>query len=727
MASESAPDAPGRCSNPALERCLEVLRAAKDDNEQFAALLLVTKLVRAGEVDAQTRRRIFEAVGFTFPNRLLSSNHAPDGCPNHIFRALGIALLASFCTDPDLAIEPAVLDKIPIFNEVLATRCKDDLSFRSMTDDTYQCLIGIAAAPGGLKELVSRGTVASLCQAYLLHSSSREQALKLLTGLLASMEAKCWDKSTTDLMALLSSLSRDFQESEDMRKFELCEILQSFLPPSAVLTETAQGVQCLKSIGTGLLRILRSKLSACQREPALMLAASLTNSYRSDWLLAGSRDRGSTFLPLLVNLACVEVRITLEDPEPSTVDAKQQLVTACYSILEMGMQECTKDELSLLTEDQKLQLVHVMEEACGAVIHYLKQVGREKLEDPFIFASVRILSVWLAEETSSLKQEICDLLPFLVHYVKTLFQRERACRDLPQQVAELALCSSSWGALWPGDALRFLLPGLYHLTAEDVPRRILIAQEAPALLCDYFMLQWEVFSSAKTPLSSRDSAGMSLQTACGIFLNFVITTPDLIRHESCFSTLMKMLMTSLSTLLSKRENLALAANVTTLGLMMARTLADTPVLEESAAKDFMKATVRFLSRAYTSGLDPVKELPSIQLSGDYCDAWGDVSELWFLGMQAFASCLPLLQWLPPVVLEMAWPGEIADLLAGVAPASVDLEVVTAYQAILTELAKASPGFKAALLSNNWVEKANMYGMAALEQYLCDGITNPPRD
>ncbi|XP_078537272.1 neurochondrin [Lissotriton helveticus] len=719
MASETGPGTAEHTSNPVLERCLEVLRSAKDDNEQFAALLLVTKAVRAGELEAQTRKKIFEAVGFTFPNRLLASKHTPEGCPDHMFRALGIALLASFCTDPELAAQPAVLNKISVFNEVLvAQRDTNDPSFRSMIDDTYQCLAGIAAVPGGSRELVSNGTVSCVCQAYLKNSYGRDHALHLLTGLLTSMEAKCWEKSTPDLIELLGSLSRDFHKAEDLRKFKLCEVLPHFLPPEPVLIGSAQGMQCLKNLCCGLASILRSKLNACQRNPAIKLAACLTNSYNSQWLVAGKGANSATFLPLLVNLACVEVRISLEDPEPRIVDTNKELVTACYAIIEMGMQECTKEDASLLTEGQKLQLVTVMEEACGAVIHYLKQIGQEKMEDPFIFASVRILSAWLAEETSSLKQEICELLPFLIDYVKTLFHRERDCRDLPQQVAELALCSSSWGALWPGDALRFLLPGLYHLTAEDAPRSILISQGLPALLCEYFRLKWELFSTAQLPPSQE----YSLQTTCGIFLNLAITTPDLIRREACFSSLMNTLMASFQTLLRKKDHLTLAANMATLGLMMARSLADSPAMQETSAKDFFKATVLFLSQAHTSGQDPLKELPAIQLTDDYCNAWVDISELWFLGMQAFASCLPLMTWLSPVLLETGWPEEVLGLLGHVSPSSVDLDVVTAYQSILTELAKTSPSFKAILLSNDWVEKANLYGMAALEQYLFENST-----
>lgn len=80
---------------------------------------------------------------------------------------------------------------------------------------------------------------------------------------------------------------------------------------------------------------------------------------------------------------------------------------------------------------------------------FFMQVKQEELQDPFIFASVRVLGAWMAEETSSLKQEICELLPFLVAYARKLFKEGIPAVSLPQ--AELV---STEGSALPQDALR---------------------------------------------------------------------------------------------------------------------------------------------------------------------------------------------------------------------------------------------------------------------------------
>lgn len=81
----------------------------------------------------------------------------------------------------------------------------------------------------------------------------------------------------------------------------------------------------------------------------------------------------------------------------------------------------------------------------------VSQVGGEKQADPFIFASVRILGAWLAEETSSLKTEICDLLPFLIHYARTLFEERRSSL---QHAMDQAGQEGIQESVWQRDALR---------------------------------------------------------------------------------------------------------------------------------------------------------------------------------------------------------------------------------------------------------------------------------
>ena len=50
----------------------------------------------------------------------------------------------------------------------------------------------------------------------------------------------------------------------------------------------------------------------------------------------------------------------------------------------------------------------------------------------------------------------------------------------------------------PGEVLKFLLPGLCHLTADDKARRVLLDCDAHVTLMRYFHYRWMLFKSDGT-------------------------------------------------------------------------------------------------------------------------------------------------------------------------------------------------------------------------------------
>ncbi len=99
-----------------------------------------------------------------------------------------------------------------------------------------------------------------------------------------------------------------------------------------------------------------------------------------------------------------------------------------------------------------------------------QQVGCSSLESLGVFlteylivtASVRVLGAWLAEDSLTLAAEVYGLLPFLME-----------------------LCSSSTPQEEDTDLLKFLLPGLCHLTADDKARPVLIRAKLMKTLSNY--------------------------------------------------------------------------------------------------------------------------------------------------------------------------------------------------------------------------------------------------
>lgn len=138
-----------------------------------------------------------------------------------------------------------------------------------------------------------------------------------------------------------------------------------------------------------------------------------------------------------------------------------------------------------------------------------------------------------------------------------------------------------------------------------------------------------------------------------------------------------------------------------------------------ASRGFFAAAILFLSQSHVARATPGSDQAVLALSPDYEGIWADLQELWFLGMQAFTGCVPLLPWLAPAALRSRWPQELLQLLGSVSPNSVKPEMVAAYQGVLVELARANRLCREAMRLQAGEETASHYHMAALEQCLAE--------
>ncbi len=58
------------------------------------------------------------------------------------------------------------------------------------------------------------------------------------------------------------------------------------------------------------------------------------------------------------------------------------------------------------------------------------------------------------------------------------------------------------------DVLKFLLPGLCHLSAEDKARVVLIQETFHGLLAEYFTHQWTVYTTVNMPDNEAEVCSM---------------------------------------------------------------------------------------------------------------------------------------------------------------------------------------------------------------------------
>ena len=157
---------------------------------------------------------------------------------------------------------------------------------------------------------------------------------------------------------------------------------------------------------------------------------------------------------------------------------------------------------------------------------------------PIIQASVRVLGVWLAEESLALSTETCELLPFLLKLCSSSGSKAMAktetrtdgetstsasapstlqVKDNPEFSAtaatSLQICNQSAPSICtvPGgssgnevDLLKFLLPGLSSLTAEETSRKILMQAKLTSLLLHYLEASLALYLRSRCVCVSRN-------------------------------------------------------------------------------------------------------------------------------------------------------------------------------------------------------------------------------
>lgn len=198
------------------------------------------------------------------------------------------------------------------------------------------------------------------------------------------------------------------------------------------------------------------------------------------------------------------------------------------------------------------------------------------------------------------------------------------------------------------DIMRFLLPPLCHLSADEKTRKILIQNKGLLLLSEYFFHQWKIWRQHVTYDMDLDEKEMCLVTLLGIFLNIIVTEPELVASDQTFKKIGRHAMTSASQLLSSGGNVVILMNLVVIGLMLIRNHTEygNVALDFAELPVFLKDSIYVLKEA--KNLNCNEELSpnykKTQLALSCREAWADISELWLLGLQVFSvlvSSLPL--------------------------------------------------------------------------------------
>lgn len=687
-----------------VKKCCAILKNASNDTEKFAALFMVTKLIKAKDCKTAAKTMIFESIGFQFLKRLLLTTDVPVDCPPSIYKSVALSVLTCFCNEKELATHPEMLANIPVFLDIVQQADDDDDNL-IIVGEAYGCLKAIAEYEPGQEALINAGAVTKMSEIYASQSFQTDEALNILVVLANKYGAKVWDAQNPKAFhSIVTKIALDFETDHDERKFELCSILSSLLfnCHSKLVAETASNEIWPQSIYKGLTDILTSKIGKAQRNPAVILAAAMMELLGVEWALSDEENPKKFFL-LLIQLAAIEVRMQLEGKSLQQAFANGELVTACYIILEISLTYIALDQLEL-DQKEKQTLYTGLKGAFSAVLSLLTKVSNDKNSTQlpenhksFVCATIRVLASWLAQETSAMRPQIYQILPFVLNLANETFYTAKTNRTEKNNQKTV-------------DVLRILLPALCHLTVEDEARKLLLKNDQHKVLLDLLEHHWSIVHYKRPPvprserlkvlsqppqelspelLEEMKDSRTAMVSTCNIFMNITVLEAKLVEDSPVFNGLMKFVFESLPELKNAPENLVLHGNLAVLGLLLLKQQSKKIKQNDFSICRYIQATIRFLWDAYI--VEESNDPTALVVSIAYKEYWFELMELWFLGMQTMAGVLALVPWISDFAIESGWAEGIVQTLRKVKVGTLPANVKSAYEDFMCRLVDANPG------------------------------------
>lgn len=685
-----------------VKKCIELIKTSKNDSQKFAALFMVTKLVKAKDCKAAAKTALFEAIGFKFLKKLLKNDNVPDDCPPGVYKSVALSILTCFCQTEEVATHKDMLENIPVFLEIVQTADEENDDSLITVSEAYTCLQSIANYEPGQRALLAVGAIEKMSQIYSQQSFQTDEALNLIVTLTNKFGPDVWGADPKPFHALVTRIGLDMETDHTERKFELCTILASLLfNARRDVAKTAGEEIWPESIYKGLNDILKSKIGKNQRDPALKLAGQVVQLFGIEWTLSDADDPKKFFL-LLLQLAAVEVRMQMDERSFKQTMANADLITSCFLILESSINYMTNDQLDL--EQKEKQLVYsALKGAFNAVMGVLTRLDKDKAKDSlpvaekaFACAMVRVLSAWLAQETQAMRPAIYNLLPYAFQLANGTFYDAKKFHE------------SKASGPKPMNILRIMMPALCHLAVEDKARDVLFKLKQEEVLFDALEFYFSIAHYKRPPipraerlarmnepdpiptddqLEDMKDARAAIISLCNIFMNLTVLEAKIVEDSALFDKLLTFIFENLPILKDVPENLVMHGHLAILGLLLLKQQAKNVKKNDFTICRYIQATIRFLWDAYI--VDESNDPTALVVAMAYKENWNEMMELWFLGMQTMSSILAPIPWLSDFALESGWAEGIIETLKKVKIGTLQPNVKSAYEDFLCQLVAAN--------------------------------------
>jgi len=499
----------------------------------FAALLVVAKVMKSDQLTNSARKKIFDAIGFAFINRLLITSN-PDEAPSDVpqdnpYKKLALTLLACYCTDKGLAAHSEMINKITTFVEIVNGFPSISLE---MFDDVLQCIEAVSDVQGGLPALMAAGVTEALGKVYVSQKPGSEKAFNVLFKLLGVLQQSelVFQKP---LASLLSLICCAFKSSQDLFKFDLAKKLYNiFQLMDPGVFELYTESQWLFDLRHGLTDIFSSKVMVDQRRLSLCLSSLVCSCVGLEWTIVSDKTNAgqcdTKFLLLFIHLCEVEIHVILNN-SMAEINNDSEFLSACYSVIEMAIVYLAKvSDETVISEQDMIKLHRVLSRTISVVVKFLEQCSIvddiSTLLSPLMLGTVRVLGAWLAEDDLSLLPEVCKVLPFVLDLALADHHHNCQLELNPDVQSSSVQCPH---------IIQFLLPGLVHLTMEEKSRKVIRCKTHHKVILEYMKYLIGMFNSNET----GDAVEAKLCMCWSVYQNICIADRKALAEEKSFDEL----------------------------------------------------------------------------------------------------------------------------------------------------------------------------------------------
>jgi hypothetical protein len=153
------------------------------------------------------------------------------------------------------------------------------------------------------------------------------------------------------------------------------------------------------------------------RDASLILTSVLLELVGIEWLL-GFDLLDFKFASLVIRLACVEIRVVLENVSIPSESHFISILNACYTILAVTIDFLSnEDDEQVLEIDWLLKLRDELIAVFESILMFTIQVisvNDDAMSDSLVISTLHLLLKWISQEASVLVDEIKQILPYLL-------------------------------------------------------------------------------------------------------------------------------------------------------------------------------------------------------------------------------------------------------------------------------------------------------------------------